>query len=324
MTGPQLTMALSRYPHTAELTDATTVTPSGLRIVPEVVRPIVAAYRRQVRDLEFDICEVAISTYLVAREHGVPLVALPIFPNRRFHHHDVLCREGSGITGPKDLEGRRVGVRAYSVTSGVWVRGVLQHQFGIDLDRVTWVVDDEEHVRGLRLPESVRQAPDGSSLAQMFHSGEIDAALSGWAGIGRRGQAGSGWTAPAEVAIPAAHELLPVGDRLEREWYGQSGWYPIHGVVVVKQSTLSRHPQLAPELIDLFAGAKRRLTDALPDLAADDPEVLRYRGLTEIVGPDPLPYGLAANRPSLDAIVNLCHEQGLTARPADLADIFVS
>ena len=104
-----------------------------------------------VRQVEFDVCEIAPITYIVARAYGAPFVALPIFGMRRFHHGGLLARPEAGINHPKDLEGRKVGVRAYSVTTGVWTRGILIDDFGLDSAKVTWVVDDEEHVRELKL-----------------------------------------------------------------------------------------------------------------------------------------------------------------------------
>ena len=140
----------------------------------EVV-PIIGAFRRMVRDLEFDICEMAPTTYMIARALGAPYIALPIFLMRRFHHGGFVVRPDAGIKVPKDLEGKKVGVRAYSVTTGVWTRGIFVNEYGLDSAKVTWVVDDEEHVTTLKLPPNVVHAPEGKSLQSMMKSGEIQA-----------------------------------------------------------------------------------------------------------------------------------------------------
>ena len=127
-----------------------------------------------VRDLEFDVCELAPTTYLIARARGAPYIALPIFVMRRFHHGGFVVRPDAGIKVPKDLEGKRVGVRAYSVTTGVWTRGIFVNEYGLDASKVTWVVDDEEHVTTLKLPDNVDPRA-GREIARR-HDGERRAA----------------------------------------------------------------------------------------------------------------------------------------------------
>src|SRR3972149_5736414 len=187
-----LKIAIANYGHTAPLKDGS-VAISGVQ--PDFVKvdPIIAAFRRMVREVEFDACELASTTYFIARAYGAPFKALPIFLLRRFHHSGLVCREDAGIKTPKDLEGKKVGVRAYSVTTGVWTRGVLMNEYGMDSSKVTWVVDDEEHVTQLKLPPNVVHAPAGKSLTGMMESGEIQAGFTARAGIGRPGRGKGGW-----------------------------------------------------------------------------------------------------------------------------------
>src|SRR5580698_1418390 len=138
----RLSAAIATYGHTKTL-KCKQEQPTGCELDFVEVEPIIAAFRRMVRTLEFDVCELAPTTYLAARDADIPVTALPIFLMRRFHHGDMVCRPGSGISAPKDLEGRKVGVRAYTVSTGVWARGILQHEYGVDPDSITWVVDDE-------------------------------------------------------------------------------------------------------------------------------------------------------------------------------------
>ena len=128
---------------------------------------LVQAFRRMVRNLEFDVCEMAFTTYLVAKAHGAPFTALPTFLVRGFHHGAVSINTAAGIREPKDLEGRQVGVsRGYTVTTGVWARGVLAREYGVDLDRVTWVLSGDEHVREYRPPGNVVPMPPGEDLGR--------------------------------------------------------------------------------------------------------------------------------------------------------------
>lgn len=165
-----LKIAIAEYPHTSAIRNGS-IPIEGVDAEFVTVKPQIGAFRRMVRDVEFDVCELAPTTYIIARAYGAPFVGLPIFVVRRFHHGGLLVRPDAGIKTPKDLEGKKVGVRAYSVTTGVWTRQVLIDEFGLDSSKVTWVVDDEEHVTQLKLPSNVVHAPQGSSLAEMMASG---------------------------------------------------------------------------------------------------------------------------------------------------------
>src|SRR5580704_18269905 len=192
MTNIKLKIAIAGYGHTSALKDGSVRIEGVAADFVEVV-PIISAYRRMVRDLEFDVCEMAPTTYLIARALGAPFIGLPIFLMRRFHHSGFVVRPDAGIHEPKDLEGKRVGVRAYSVTTGVWTRGIFVNDYGLDSAKVTWVVDDEEHVTALKLPANVVHAPEGKSLQSMMKAGEIQAGFTGPAGVGRAGPPISGW-----------------------------------------------------------------------------------------------------------------------------------
>ena len=153
-----LKIAVAEHPHTSAVRNGT-IPIEGVEAEIITVEPQIGAFRRMVRQVEFDVCEIAPTTYIIARAYGAPFKALPIFVVRRFHHAGLLVRPDAGIKTPKDLEGHKVGVRAYSVTTGVWTRGILIDEFGLDSSKVTWVVDDEEHVTQLKLPSNVIHAP---------------------------------------------------------------------------------------------------------------------------------------------------------------------
>src|SRR6266568_244262 len=199
----RLNIAIADYGHTRPLKSGEVpiegVEPNFIEVV-----PIIGAFRRMVRDVEFDVCEMAPTTYMIARALGAPFVAIPVFLMRRFHHGGFVVRPEAGIKAPKDLEGKKVGVRAYSVTTGVWTRGIFVNEYGLDSSKVTWVVDDEEHVATLKLPANVIHAPQGKSLQSMMKAGELQAGFTGNAGIGRAGSPTGAW-----VAAQAGAEVYP-------------------------------------------------------------------------------------------------------------------
>jgi 4,5-dihydroxyphthalate decarboxylase len=286
----------------------------------EVV-PIIGAFRRMVRDLEFDVCEMAPTTYMIARALGAPFIALPIFLMRRFHHGGFVVRPDSGIKQPKDLERKKVGVRAYSVTTGVWTRGIFVNEYGLDSSKVTWVVDDEEHVTSLKLPSNVVHAPDGKSLASMMASGELQAGFSGPAGIGRAGPPTGAWEQRAQASSVNYPELIANAPEVEAQWFRRTGIYPIHGLVVVKTAVLAQHPFVAKSLFDAFLKAKDAYVARLKAGEGNGPDDLKYRSLTEVVG-DPLPYGLKENMPSIEAMLTYGLQQGLIPKRMPMADVF--
>ncbi|MBN9473020.1 MAG: 4,5-dihydroxyphthalate decarboxylase [Bordetella sp. SCN 67-23] len=316
-----LKIAIATYGHTAALKRGD-VPIDGVQPDFVEIKPIIAAFRRMVRDVEFDVCEMAPATYMIAREAGAPFKALPVFIFRRFHHAGLVYRDDAGIREPRDLEGKRAGVRAYSVTTGIWTRGILTNDYGVDNSRITWVVDDEEHVSSLQLPPNVEQARDGKSLVDLMASGYLSAAFTDNAGIGRAGAPADGWQAGGRIKPPEYLEMFPDADRLEAEWYRKTGIYPVHGLITVKDEVLARHPWLGKALYDAFLASKniylRQL--AAGESVSDKDE--HYRAMGRIVG-DPLPYGIEANRPSIEAMMNYCHQQGLLKKRYAVDDMFI-
>jgi len=323
----RLSAAIATYGHTKAL-KAKQVQPAGCELEFVEVEPIIAAYRRQIRTLEFDVCELAPTTYLAAREAGVRVTALPIFLMRRFHHGDIVCRPGSGITVPKDLEGRKAGNRAYTVSTAVYARGILQHEYGVDPDSITWVVDDEEHVTSYQLPPNVVHTDPGQSIAGLFHEGGIDAALSGPAGIGRSGAPTAGWAIYGagfdEARKPSDdfYPLFPEARVIEADWYLRRGIYPIHGLVTVKTEIIEANPWLAQSLMDAFTQSKQPFLDSLRAGIDDAKEFASYSSLREIVGDDPLPFGVGPNSESITALIDYSFDQHITAKRYAIDEVF--
>jgi 4,5-dihydroxyphthalate decarboxylase len=275
-------------------------------VKPVEVRPIIAAYRRMIRDLEFDVCELAPVSYLMAREAGVPITAIPVFLNRRFHHGDIQCAPGSGIATPKDLQGRRVGVRAYSVSTGVWGRGVLHEEYGVDLATLTWVIDDDDHVEG-RVPANVERVQEGRSLGSLLGEGAIDAAFTGNAGTGRAGKPQAGWEATGAQDTGETYPLFPASDIIEHDWYLRTGIYPLHSVVTVRNELVDRDPDLPSKLYAAFAQSKQLHATQDPDFATL-PRLAKQR---RKIGSDPIPYGLDTNAATIAAWERYTRDQGL-------------
>jgi len=314
----RLTIAVSEQPHTFAIRNGS-IPIEGVNAEFITVRPQIGAFRRMVRQVEFDVCELAPTTYIIARAYGAPFVALPIFILRRFHHSGLLVRPDSGIKVPKDLEGRKVGVRAYSVTTGVWTRAVLINEFGLDSSKVTWVVDDEEHVQQMKLPSNVIHTPEGVALADMMANGELAAGFHGNAGVGRTGAPTGAWK-EVEAHYP---DLFPNAAELEAEWFHRTGIYPMHGTIVVKDSVLAERPWVAKSIYDAFSQAKNEWLAKLDPATATDASDKKYIALQKVVGPDPLPYGMEANLPTIKALEETAFKQELTPRRMSIEELFV-
>jgi 4,5-dihydroxyphthalate decarboxylase len=318
---PRLKIAIATYGHTKALKSGEVrfkgIDPDFVGVV-----PIIGAFRRMVRDVEFDICEMAPTTYMIARALGAPFIALPIFIMRRFHHGGFVVRPDAGIKVPKDLEGKHVGVRAYSVTTGVWTRGIFENEYGMDSSKVTWVVDDEEHVTTLKLPPNVVHAPPGKSLAGMMAGGGLHAGFTGPAGIGRAGPPTGAWEQGGQKPAEVYPELIPNVAQTEAEWFKRTGIYPIHGLITVKTEVLAKHPHVARSLYDAFVEAKKPYIAHLKGTEGDSTDEKKYRGLMPLVG-DPLPYGLKANMPSIEAMLTYGLQQKLIPKRMPLEDVFV-
>jgi 4,5-dihydroxyphthalate decarboxylase len=318
---PRLKIAIATYGHTKALKSGEVkirdVDPDFVEVA-----PIIGAFRRMVRDVEFDVCEMAPTTYMIARALGAPFIALPVFIMRRFHHGGFVVRPDSGIKVPKDLEGKKAGVRAYSVTTGVWTRGIFDNEYGLDSSKVTWVVDDEEHVTTLKLPPNVVHAPDGKSLAGMMASGELQAGFTGPAGIGRTGPPTGAWEQGGQKPAEVYPELIPDATQAEADWFRRTGIYPIHGLITVKTDILKKDPWVAKSLYDAFVEAKQPYIAHLKGTEGDSADEKKYRGLMPLVG-DPLPYGLKANMPSIEAMLTYGLQQKLIPKRMALSEVFV-
>ena len=304
MPGPLLKTVTRLQGNNAALKDGS-VQPAGFELAFEDVPVLIDGFRRMVRGLEFDVSEMALTTYVCARAHGKRFTALPIFLVRAFHHGAIQINTELGIRTPKDLEGRKVGVnRGWTVTTGLWARSVLQHQYGVDLTKITWVLSGDEHVAEYRGPANVVNIEKGKKLEDMLASGEIAAAI--------------GLTSDHPNVAPLIADAKSAGLAALKS----SGYYPINHTLVVRDELLAAKPDLAMEIFEVFAKAKRLYVERLPGIAEPTANEKRYQEVMAITGADPLPYGLAPNRKMVEMVTRFACEQGIIAQPYPPEDLF--
>ena len=271
------------------------------------VDPLIDAFRRMARALEFDISEMAMTTYITAREHGKKMTALPIFLVRAFHHGAIFHNLKAGIRSPKDLEGRRVGVnRGYTVTTGVWARSVLQNEYGVDLGKITWVLSGDEHVAEFRPPSNVVPMEKGRKMGELLAAGELDAAIG------------------VEVEHADVKPLIANPKEAGLQALRSRGHYPINHCIVVRDELLARKPELVQDVFDAFSQAKRVYVALLREgkLPRTTPADELHKRVMEITGRDPLPYGIAPNRQALEELIQAARDQGIIQRSPRVEDLF--
>ncbi len=283
------------------------VQPDGFAFEFEEVPVLIDAFRRMVRGLEYDVCEMALTTYACARQHGTRFTALPIFLVRAFHHGAIVANTELGIKTPKDLEGRKVGVnRGWTVTTGLWARSVLQHQYGVDLTKITWVLSGDEHVADYQPPGYVQPIEKGRNMTDMVVSGELAAAIG------------------VEITAPHVKPLIPLAAQAGLDALRTRGHYPINHLVVVRDALLQANPGVGPALFAAFAESKRQYVDRLRAGSIESPTSVDelHRQVMQITGADPLPYGLAPNRAMLEEALGSAVEQGILQRQPALEELF--
>jgi 4,5-dihydroxyphthalate decarboxylase len=270
---------LGDYPATAALKRGD-IASSSVRLDFADIKPVSAGFKRTVRDLEFDVSEIAIVTFLIAKAHGKPLTLLPAVMMGRFQHPLIVYNAERGPLGPGDLAGRRVGVRSYSVTTGAWIRCILADDYGIAPAQMKWVTFEEAHVAEFRDPPNVERAPAGAKLMEMLFAGEIDAAIVG----------------DGPPSDPRIKTLLPDPAGAAHAWHAKHGAIQVNHLVAVKDSLSRAHPQAVREIYRLLAESKRAA------------------GLPKAGELDLNPFGVEANRRNLEVAIECCHRQGLIPR----------
>jgi NMT1/THI5 like protein len=306
MAGPKLKTVTRTQGNNQALKDGT-VKPRSFEFDFVEVDPLIAAFRRMVRGAEFDICEMAFTTYLCARAYGKPMTAVPVFLIRAFHHGAILANINSGIRSPKDLEGKRVGVnRGYTVTTGVWARGILEKEYGVDLSKITWVLSGDEHVAEYRAPSNVVPLEPGRKMGDMLAAGELAAAIG------------------LDVDSPNVRPLIPDAFEAGVAALRRRGLYPINHTVVIKNELIAAHPQLAADVFDAFAASKNVYLDRLRAGEIEKPTEFDelHKRVMQVTG-DPLPYGIAPNRAVIEELIGHALKQGIISKPVTVEELFV-
>lgn len=282
------------------------ILPAGFKFEFEEVEPLPKGFRRMVRNLDFDVSEMALTTYLCAREHGVQFTALPIFLVREFHHGAILCNRLAGLKHPKDLEGMRVGVnRGYTVTTGVWARSILAQQYGVDLNKITWVLSGDEHVPAWQAPGNVVPLEPGLNMEDELASGRLVAAI---------GVKATHPDVQPLIANPYAVSLQALRD---------NGLYPINHLMVVRNDVLAERPDVAEAVFNAFVESKHHYLKQLKartwshEYSTDQ----LHRDVMPIIG-DPLPYGIEPNRLVLEQLAEHAFSQGILKKKIEIDDVF--
>jgi len=298
------------------------IRPDGIDLRYLAIRSSPEIFARMIKTRSFDVSEMSLAHYCIMRARGdFPYIALPVFPSRVFRHGYIFINRNSGISVPRDLEGRRVGVQEYRQTAGVWIRGILQHEFGVNLDALRWVEggvneprppDDEMDLRPIG-DVPIEIIPSDRTLNYMLEAGEIDA----YCGARRPRALDSG----RNVA-----RLLPNYRELEKDYYRRTGFHPIMHTLVMREELHRAHPWVAENLYKAceaskvwaleqmrYSGAQRLMLPWLYDEVEERDEVL---------GPDPWPYGLAANRAALEAFNGYLVEQHFLERALPVEELF--
>lgn len=268
-------------------------------------------HRRMARHREFDVCELSMATYLAILGTGDrSLVAIPAFPHRRFRHGFIFVAERADIATPADLNGRRVGLRTWQTTAGLWARGILQDEHGVDLQSIEWVTQDAEDVpmEPDRVP-GLRRVPEGGSVVGMLRAGDLDALI----------------YPEAPVGVPGIRRLFADSRAAEIAYYQRTGIFPIMHTVVVRRELVDEMPWMPREVLEAFRRSKQIAFEAMRDprrvSLAWWREALEQQ--EEVLGPDPWAYDYERNRAALETIVRYAHEQGMLPEPLPARDLFV-
>jgi len=252
------------------------------------VEPINKAFLQMVREEKFDVCEMAIATYLQAKAYGKPITLMPATMTGRFQHGTMLYNSERGTVTPENLAGRKVGVRAFSQTTGVWLRGILWKDYGVDLAKVKWVTFEDAHVAEYRDPPGVERAAAGKDITKMVLDGELDAAI-------------FGGNVPAD---PRLKSVIADPDAAARDWYKKHGIVPVNHMVVVKNSLSKSDPDAVREVF-------RMLKDSKAAAGLPKPGTI-----------DTIPFGFEAVRPALDLMSSYALEMKIIPRRYAVEELF--
>ena len=272
---------IGTYPHTAPLKSGALRSDRLDFEFTEIV-PVWDGFKGMIRDDKYDVSEMAVVTYLLAKAHGKPLALLPAAMVGRFQHPYAIYNASKGPMTPADLKGKRVGIRSFTTTTGAWIRGILANDYGVDLDSIQWVTFEEPHVAEYK--DTTQRAPEGKKIVPMLLDGELDAVL---------GESSDD---------PRIKSLFGDPQAEAQRWYAKHKVVPINHLVVMRAHDVAAAPDDAREVYRLLREGKRLAGPAAT--------------------PDPTPFGVEANRPSLAMIAEYAFQQRLLPRRVSVDDMF--
>jgi 4,5-dihydroxyphthalate decarboxylase len=275
------------YPQTQALKSGA-ITSDRVELRLTEVNPIYKSFFMMVRELKFDVCEIALVTYLQAKAFGKPLTLMPATMMGRFQHGTLLYNSDRGVVTPANLAGRRVGVRSFAQTTGCWIRGILWKDYGVDLAKVNWVTFEDAHIAEFRDPPGVERAADGKDMTKMVLDGELDAAI-------------FGTVIPAD---PRLKSVIPDPDAAAQDWYKTYGTVPINHMVVVKNALSQSDPGAVREVFRMLHDSKKAA------------------GLPKPGAIDTLPFGFDAVKPALDLMSAYALEMKIIPRRYSVEELF--
>jgi 4,5-dihydroxyphthalate decarboxylase len=282
-----LDVCFGTYPHTQPLKNGD-IKSDRVALRFNEVNPINKAFLMMVRQMKFDVSEMAIATYLQAKAYDKPIVLMPATMFGRFQHGTMLYNSERGAVTPDSLHGRRIGVRAFSQTTGVWLRGILWKDYGVDLGKIKWVTFEDAHVPEYRDPPGVERAAEGNDMTKMVLEGELDAAI-------------FGGNVPND---PRLKSVVPDPDAAAKEWYKKHGTVPVNHMVVAKSSLSQSDPGAVREVYRMLAAAKKAA------------------GLPKPGAIDTIPFGFDTVKPALELMSSYALEMKIIPRRYAVEELF--
>jgi 4,5-dihydroxyphthalate decarboxylase len=309
-----LTIACGDYDRTHPLIDGS-IKPEGLELN-WLVLPHLEIWTRMLNYYDFDASEISLSSYLIARTLGKPLTAIPVFPARAFRHSYVFINTRSGVRDPKDLMGKRVGLAEFQQTATVWVRGILQHEYGVKLEEIEWFTWTPRSRMAIELPNrySVHHIPPDRKPDEMLFDGELDAVICA--------------NLFPSLLNPPSHirRLFENYEEVEAAYFKKTGIFPIMHSVAVRQDLWEACPWVATSLFKAFQRAKEIAYERLNDTSPYKISLVWFRrpleAQREILGADPWPYGLEKNRHVVATLMDYLYEQGLAKEKLEVEKLF--
>lgn len=282
---PVLRTNLSEYKQTKAILDGRV---SSDKVKLDLCGPTPAhnGFKAMVRENAFDAGELAIVTFLQAKAYGKPWVLLPAPISGRFQHHCAGFNVDFGHLDPKDIEGKRVGVRTYTQTTALWIRGILRHEYGVDLDKVTWMTLNDGHLAEYQDPPNCERLPKGSSIPDMMMKGELAAAL-------------LGEDMPKDERV---RTLVPDAHAAAKDWFAREGVVPVNHFFVVQEAVSQQHPEAVREIYRMIKESRELTEGGLPAIFP--------------------PMGLEANRKGIQLAIDWALDQKILPRRLSVDELF--